>query len=132
MMTGGAGGDKRYGSSGDKSSQLARKTIKTSGNGRQRTEEQMKEQEAMLYADDRMVASANPWWLQSEIDTLTRLLDQVGLETSVCKTVGMVFYIYRALGVWAEKSYTRQMIGAGVTGPFRGPGWRCLYQRIFK
>ena len=45
---------------------------------------------AFFYADNGMVASIDPGWLQSDFDTLRGIFDWVGLQTNVCKTVGMV------------------------------------------
>ena len=47
-------------------------------------------QAALLYADDGMVASSDPRWLQGAFNTLVGLFDKVGLRTNVWKTVGMV------------------------------------------
>ena len=46
-------------------------------------------QAALFYADDSMVASSNPRWLQWAFNTLVRLFDRVGLQTNVGKTVRM-------------------------------------------
>ena len=37
-----------------------------------------------------MVASINPGWIQTAFDMLVVLFDQVGLNTNVQKTVGLV------------------------------------------
>ena len=47
-------------------------------------------QAAMFCADDGMVASSNPRWLQGSFNTLVGLFDRVGLRSNVRKTVGMV------------------------------------------
>ena len=44
----------------------------------------------LLYANGGMVASTDPWWLQSAFDTLTGIFDRARLWTNACKTVGMV------------------------------------------
>ena len=46
-------------------------------------------------------------------DALTGLVDQVGLQKNVCKTLGMVCRPYRSAGVQADKAYTRRMTGEG-------------------
>ena len=46
-------------------------------------------QAALFYADDGMVASSNPRWLQWDFATLVELFDRVGLKTNVGKTVSM-------------------------------------------
>ena len=43
-----------------------------------------------FYADDGMVASKDPGWIQLEFDTLTGIFDRVGLQTNVRNTVGVV------------------------------------------
>ena len=48
--------------------------------GRRRAEEghqRMKVKEALFYAKDRMVASTDPGWIQSEFDTLMGIFDRV-------------------------------------------------------
>ena len=47
-------------------------------------------QAALFYADDSMVVSSNPAWLQGAFTTLVGLFDRVGLRTNVGKTVSMV------------------------------------------
>ena len=47
-------------------------------------------QEAIFYADNRMVASANPGWIHTAFDDLIGISDRVDLKTNVQKTVGMV------------------------------------------
>ena len=47
-------------------------------------------QVALFYADDGMVASSDPRWLQGAFNTLVVLFGRVGLRTNVGKTVGMV------------------------------------------
>ena len=64
-----------------------------------------------FYADNMMVDSTDPGWLQSEFDTLTGLFDRVGLRKNVSKTAGMVCSPCWAAGVRADKSYTGWMTG---------------------
>ena len=52
----------------------------------------------LLYADDGMVASSDPRWLLGEFNTLIGLFDMFDLWTNVGKTVGMVFWPYKAAG----------------------------------
>ena len=47
-------------------------------------------QAALFYADDGMVASSDPRWLQWAFDSLVSLFEWVGLQTNVRKTVRMV------------------------------------------
>ena len=44
----------------------------------------------LFYADDRMVVSTDPVWLQSEFDTLTGIFEQVGLRKNIRKIVVML------------------------------------------
>ena len=67
----------------------------------------------IFYADDGVVASTDPGWIQSAFDLLTGLFDQAGLRTNVRKTVGMVCRTFRAARVRADKAYTRRMMGEG-------------------
>ena len=60
-----------------------------------------------------MLASTDPVWLQTAFDTPVGLFDWVGLKTDVQKTVGVVCHPCRAVGVRADKAYTRWMIGMG-------------------
>ena len=47
-------------------------------------------QNDLFYADDGMVASSDPQWLQGYFRTLVGLFNSVGLRTNVGKKVGMV------------------------------------------
>ena len=47
-------------------------------------------QAALFYADDGMVVSSDPAWLQGAFTALVGLFDRVGLQTNVGKTVSMV------------------------------------------
>ena len=55
-------------------------------------------QAALFYADDGMVASSDPGWLQGAFNTLVGLFDRVGLRTHFGKTVGMVCHPCQAAG----------------------------------
>ena len=44
----------------------------------------------LFYAEDGMVASSDPKWLQGEFSTLVGLFNRVGLQNNAGKTVGMV------------------------------------------
>ena len=43
-----------------------------------------------FHANDGLVASTDPAWLQGGLNNLNRLFDRMGLQTTVWKTVGMV------------------------------------------
>ena len=68
---------------------------------------------AFFYADDRMLVSTDPGWIQSTFDILTGLFDQVGLRKNVRKTVGMVCKPCWSARLRADESYTRRMMGEG-------------------
>ena len=72
-------------------------------------------QDSLLYADDDMVSSSDPRWLQGAIDTLVGLFDRVGLRTNVGKTVGMVCRPCQAAGTQSEAAYGRRITGEGPT-----------------
>ena len=55
-------------------------------------------QDALLYADDGMVASSDPRWLQWAFYTLVSLFERVGLQTNVGKTVRMVCCTFQTEG----------------------------------
>ena len=44
----------------------------------------------IFYADNGMVASSDPHWLQGAFNTLVGIFDRVGLQNVFGKTVGMV------------------------------------------
>ena len=47
-------------------------------------------QKALFYADNGMVASLDPRWIQGDFSTLVGLFERVGLKNNSRKTVGMV------------------------------------------
>ena len=55
-------------------------------------------QAALFYADNGMVASSDPRWLQWASDTLVSLFERVVLRTNFGKTVSMVFRPCQAVG----------------------------------
>ena len=54
------------------------------------TGREVRHQAALFYADNGIVASLDPAWLQSAFTALVGLFDRVGLQTNVGKTVIMV------------------------------------------
>ena len=46
--------------------------------------------EELFYAEDVLVASTDPGWIQPVFDTLTGIFGGIGLRENVCKTVGMI------------------------------------------
>ena len=72
-----------------------------------------------FYADDGMVASTDPFWVQGSFDTLNGLFNRVGLYTNVRKTVGMLCHPCHIVGIRLEASYEQRMMGgwANLPGP---------------
>ena len=72
-------------------------------------------QAALFYADDGMVASSDPRWLQGVFSTLVGLFDRVGLRKNFGKTVVMVCQPCQAAGILSEAASGRRSTGAGPT-----------------
>ena len=72
-------------------------------------------QDALFYADDGMVASPDPRWLQWAFNTLVRLFDRVGLHTNVGKTFSMTCRPCPTAVNQSEVAYGRKMTGEGPT-----------------
>ena len=71
-------------------------------------------QSAILYADDGMVVSSDPAWLQGTFTALVAIFDRVGLMTNVGKTVSMVCHPCQAgAGNRTEEAYGRRLTGEG-------------------
>ena len=66
-----------------------------------------------FYADDGLVASTDPGWIQSVFDTLTGLFEQVGLQINVKKNVRIVCKLCQAAEIWSDEAYTRKNTGRG-------------------
>ena len=72
-------------------------------------------QAALFYADDGMVESSDPRWLQWAFDTLVSLFERVGLQTNVGKTVSMVCRPRQAAWIQSAAAYGGKMTGEGPT-----------------
>ena len=72
-------------------------------------------QATLFYADDDMVASSDPQWIQGAFNTLVGLFDRVGLRKCFGKTVGMVCHPCQAAGNISEAEYGRRVTGEGPT-----------------
>ena len=69
---------------------------------------------AVFYANDGMVVSSDPAWLQGAFSALVAIFDRVGLQTSVNKTVSMAFHPCRATaGNRTAAGYIRRLTGVG-------------------
>ena len=72
-------------------------------------------QASLFYADDGMVASSDPRWLQWAFTTLVGFFDRVGLNTNTGKTVSMICRPCTAVGNQLVEAYGRKMTGEGLT-----------------
>ena len=71
-------------------------------------------QAALFYADNGMVASSDPAWLQGAFNALVGLFDRVGLRKNVGKTVSMVCHPCQATaGNITQAVYGRRLTGEG-------------------
>ena len=71
-------------------------------------------QATLFYADDIMVASSDPRWLQWAFTTLVGLFDRVGLKTNTGKTVSMTCRPCPSVGNWLEAAYGNTITGEGL------------------
>ena len=71
--------------------------------------------EAYLYAKGGLMASIQPERLKRAFDVLTRLFNQVGLQTNTEKTVGMVCQSCNSPGGISEEAYKKQTARKGPT-----------------
>ena len=67
---------------------------------------------ALFYADDGMVASPDPRWIQGDFGTLVGLFDRVGMNNNVGKKFIMVC---------CPSAYVRRMTGSGPS--YRESQW---------
>ena len=72
-------------------------------------------QASLFYADDGMVASSDPCWLQWACNYLVSLFERVGLRKNVGKTFSMVCRLCQAAGNKSEAAYGLKMMGEGPT-----------------
>ena len=70
-------------------------------------------QAALFYADNGMVDSSDPQWIQGDFNTLVDLFDRVGLRTNFGKTLGMVCHPCQMAGDLLEAAYGRRVTGEG-------------------
>ena len=71
-------------------------------------------QASLFYADDGMVSSSDPRWLQWVFTTLVGLFDRVGLNKNTGKTVSMTCRPCTVAGNQSEEAYGRKMTGEGL------------------
>ena len=71
-------------------------------------------QSAIFYADDSMVVSSDPAWLQGAFTALVAIFDRVGLTTNVGKTFSMVCHSCQVgAGNRTEEAYSWRITGEG-------------------
>ena len=71
---------------------------------------------AVFYADNGMVASSDPAWLQGAFSALVAIFNRVGLRTYFGKTVSMTCYpCWEGAGNRTEAGYSRRLTGVGKT-----------------
>ena len=81
---------------------------------RGKTGRESRHQATLFYADNGMVISSDPAWLQGAFIALVGLFDRVGLMTNVGKTVSMVCHPCQAgAGNRTEEAYGRRITGEG-------------------
>ena len=69
-----------------------------------------------IYANDGMVVSSDPAWLQGAFSALVAIFGRVGLRTNVGKTVSMACQPFRVGdGHRTEAAYSRRLTGLGET-----------------
>ena len=70
----------------------------------------------MFYADNGVVASSDPAWLQGAFSALVAIFNRVGLRTNVRKTVSMACHpCWAGAGNRTEAGYSRRLTGVGNT-----------------
>ena len=77
------------------------------------TEQEGRHQAALFYADDGMVASLDPTWLQVAFNALVGLFDRMGLQNFFGKTVSMVCHLFQAAGNITQAAYGRRLTWEG-------------------
>ena len=70
---------------------------------------------ALFYADDGLVASTDPDWLQWAFYVLVELFTRIGLYTNVTKTQGMICQPCYVAGRHSDEAYARRITGEGAS-----------------
>ena len=65
----------------------------------------------LFYADDGMVASLDPRWIQGAFNTLAVLFYRLGLRTNSVRTFGVVCRPCQAVGTQLEAAYWQRITG---------------------
>ena len=75
------------------------------------TGREVRHRAALFYADDGMIASSDPAWLQGVFTALLGLFDTVGLQNNVGKTVSIVCHPCQATaGNRTQEAYGRRLM----------------------
>ena len=72
-------------------------------------------QTALFYADEGMLSSSDPCWLQWAFNALVGLFEHVEIHKKMGKTVSMVCRPCQAAGNQSEAAYGRKMMGERLT-----------------
>ena len=73
-------------------------------------------QSEVFYADNGMVVSSDPTWLQGAFSALVAIFDRVGLRTNVNKTVSTACHpCWAGSGNRTTAGYSRRLTGVGKT-----------------
>ena len=71
-------------------------------------------QSAVFYADEGMVVSSDPAWIQGAFSALLAIFDRVGILTNFGKMVSMVYHpCWARAGNRTEEAYGRRLTGKG-------------------
>ena len=90
------------------------KGIMEEAEARGETGREVRHQLAIFYADNGMVVSSDPAWIQGAFTALVGIFDRVGLMTNVRKMVSMVCHPCQAeAGNRTEEAYERRITGEG-------------------
>ena len=69
----------------------------------------------LFYADDGLIASRNPEWLEWALNELSRLFESVGLKTNLEKTKAMNCFPACIAGPISDQAYSRRLRGGGLS-----------------
>ena len=69
---------------------------------------------ALFYADDGILTSSDPQWLQWAFSQIVGLFDRVGLNTNIEKTVSTTCKPCNTTGNRSEEAYGQIMTGEGT------------------
>ena len=79
---------------------------------------EVRNRQVLFFADDGLLASRDPTWLQNSFDILISLFECVGLKTNAVKTKAMVCCLTTIAKGLSEEAYNSCQLG-GTTAPER-------------